>query len=157
MALRYVLLVFITVPPESISQTRSRDARTYRSELRQEQAEQTRSRVISAAGRLFAEHGYARTTLNKIADAAGVSPETVQGYGPKAALLIAAIEYAAVGVAGEENILNLEVGKRFVAIEDPVEALDYLVEVQMEIHQRAAGSRRHCSAAPTPIPNSTVT
>ena len=97
--------------------------------MRQEQAEQTRSRVISAAGRLFAEHGYARTTLNKIADAAGVSAETVQGYGPKAALLIAAIEYAAVGVAGEENILNLEVGKRFVAIEDPVEALDYLVEV----------------------------
>jgi AcrR family transcriptional regulator len=36
--------------------------------------------VISAAGRLFAEHGYARTTLNKIADAAGVSPETVQGH-----------------------------------------------------------------------------
>ena len=138
-ALRYVMLVFITVPPESIARNRSGDARTYRSELRQEQAEQTRSRVISAAGRLFAEYGYARTTLNKIAEAAGVSPETVQGHGPKAALLIAAIEFAAVGVAGEKNVLNLEVGKRFVAIEDPVEALDYLVEEQSEVHQRTAG------------------
>ena|SRR6476661_1780787 len=133
------MLVFITVLPESIAQNGSRDARTYRSELRQEQAEQTRSRVISAAGQLFAEHGYARTTLNKIAKAAGVSPETVQGHGPKAALLIAAIEYAAVGVVGEKNILNLEVGRRFLGIEDPVEAIDYLVEMQLEIHQRTAG------------------
>ncbi len=107
--------------------------------MRQEQAEQTRARVVSAAGRLFAEQGYARTTLNKIADAAGVSPETVQGHGPKAALLIAAIEYAAVGVSGEENILNLGVGRRFVAIEDPVAALDYLVEAQTAVHQRTAG------------------
>ena len=98
--------------------------------------------MISAAGRLFAEHGYARTTLNKIADAAGVSPETVQGHGPKAALLIAAIEFAAVGVAGEKDVLNLEVGKRFVAIEDPIEALEYFVETQSEVHQRTAGLAR---------------
>jgi AcrR family transcriptional regulator len=130
------------VPPKSISQRRTRDARSYRSELRQEQAEQTRSRVISAAGRLFAEHGYARTTLNKIADAAGVSPETVQGHGPKAALLIAAIEYAAVGVSGEENILNLEIGRRFIAMDDRDEALDYFVEAQSEVHQRTAGLAR---------------
>jgi AcrR family transcriptional regulator len=122
------------VSPQSISRSRS-----YRSELRQEQAEQTRARVIAAAGQQFAQHGYARTTLNKIADAAGVSPETVQGHGPKAALLIAAIELAAVGVAGEENVLNLEVGKRFLAIEDPVEAIDYLIETQIEVHQRTAG------------------
>ena len=141
-ALRYVMLVFITVPPQSIAQNRSRDARTYRSELRQEQAEQTRSRVISAAGRLFAEYGYGRTTLNKIAEAAGVSPETVQGQGPKAALLIAAIEIAAVGVAGEKNVMNLEVGKRFVAIEDAHEALDYIIEAQTEVHQRTAGLAR---------------
>ena len=130
------------MPPQSISQGRTRDARSYRSELRQEQAEQTRSRVISAAGRLFGEHGYARTTLNKIADAAGVSPETVQGHGPKAALLIAAIQYAAVGVSGEDNILNLEIGRPFVAMDDRDEALDYFVEAHSEIHQRTAGLAR---------------
>ena len=99
------MVVFITVLPESIS-TKTRN---YRSELRQQQAEQTRSRVVEAAAELFAADGYARTTLAKIAAAAGVSAETVQGQGPKAALLIAAIEYAGLGVSGEENILNLAI------------------------------------------------
>ena len=66
----------------------------------------------------------------------------MQGHGPKAALLIAAIEYAAVGVSGEENILNLEIGRRFITMDDRDEALDYLVEAQSEIHQRTAGLAR---------------
>ena len=123
---------------QSISRKGSRTARTYRSELRQEQAEQTRSRVVAAAGQLFAEQGYARTTLARIADAAGVSPETVQGHGPKAALLIAAIEYAAFGAFSEQNIMELEVGKRLLAIADPRAALDHLVAMQIVVHQRTA-------------------
>jgi AcrR family transcriptional regulator len=106
--------------------------------LRQQQAEQTRSRVVDAAAELFAQHGYARTTLAKIADTAGVSPETVQGQGPKAALLIAAIEYAAFGVAGEKDVLNLEAGRRFLAIQHRNEALDYCVDIQTEVHERTA-------------------
>ena len=74
-------------------------------------------RILAAAAELFADAGYARTTLAKIAAAAGVSAETVQGQGPKAALLIAAIEYAAFGVAGEENVFNLDVGRRLLAID----------------------------------------
>ena len=104
LAVSCVVVVFITVAPESISTK----TRSYRSELRQQQAEQTRSRVVEAAAELFAADGYARTTLAKIAAAAGVSAETVQGQGPKAALLIAAVEYVGVGVSGEENIFNLE-------------------------------------------------
>jgi len=118
-----VVIVFITVLPESIS-TKTRN---YRSELRQQQAEQTRSRVVEAAAELFAADGYARTTLAKIAAAAGVSAETVQGQGPKAALLIAAVEYAGLGVSGEENILNLDVGLKLIAIDDPQEALEFVV------------------------------
>ena len=82
----YGALVFITVPPKSIT---AKAARSYRSELRQQQAESTRLRILDAAAELFADAGYARTTLAKIAAAAGVSAETVQGQGPKAALLIA--------------------------------------------------------------------
>src|ERR1700754_1780061 len=120
----YGALVFITVPPKSI---RAKAARAYRSELRQQQAESTRLRVLDAAAELFADAGYARTTLAKIAAAAGVSAETVQGQGPKAALLIAAIEYAAFGVAGEENVFNLDVGRRLLAIAEYEEAVDFLV------------------------------
>jgi AcrR family transcriptional regulator len=112
--------------------------RNYRSELRQQQAEQTRARVVEAAAELFAAEGYARTTLAKIAAAAGVSAETVQGQGPKAALLIAAVEYAGVGVSGEENILNLDVGRKLIAIDDPLDALDSVVSAVTDVHKRTA-------------------
>ncbi len=133
LAVSYVVVVFITVPPQSISR-----ARSYRSELRQQQAEQTRSRVVTAAAELFAADGYARTTLAKIAAAAGVSVETVQGQGPKAALLIAAVEFAGVGVIGEENILNLDVGRELIAFDHPQEALDFLVSAVTDVHKGTA-------------------
>ncbi|MDT5105107.1 MAG: hypothetical protein QOI25_2620 [Mycobacterium sp.] len=124
--------------PESISSKGVREGRTYRSEWRQQQAEQTRSRVVAAAAELFANDGYARTTLAKIADAAGVSPETVQGHGPKAALMISAMQHAAFGVTGEEDILALDLGRRFLAIDDCDEAMDYLVAAQTDVHERSA-------------------
>ena len=92
--------------------------------------------MLAAAAELFAEHGYTRTTLPKIAEAAGVSPETVQLHGPKAALMIAAVEYAGFGVAGEDNILNLEIGRRFLEIQDSAAALEFLVTAQVEVHER---------------------
>ena len=124
--------------PESIQRKAGREARVYRSELRQRQAEQTRSRVVAAAAELFATDGFARTTLAKIADAAGVSPETVQGHGPKSSLMTSAIEYAAFGVIGEESLLDLDVGRGFLAIDDRDEAIDYIVEMQADAHQRSA-------------------
>lgn len=129
-----MLIVFITMSRQSISAR----PRVYRSELRQQQAEQTRSRVIAAAAELFTADGYARTTLAKIAAAAGVSTETVQGQGSKAALLIAAAEFAGVGVSGEENILNLEVGREMIAMGDPKAALDYVASAVTNVHERTA-------------------
>jgi AcrR family transcriptional regulator len=128
------MVVFITVAQESIS-TRTR---TYRSELRAQQAEQTRARVVAAAAELFASDGYARTTLAKIAAVAGVSTETVQGQGSKAALLIAAAELAGVGVSGEESILNLDVGRTMIAIDEPQAALDYVASFATGVHERTA-------------------
>ncbi len=87
---------------------------------------------------MFAADGFARTTLAKIAAAAGVSPETVQGHGPKAALFIAAIENAAFGSPGEVSILDLEVGRRISEIDDYAEALDFIVEAQAGVHERTA-------------------
>lgn len=111
--------------------------RAYRSDLRQQQAEQTRARVAAAAAELFAADGYARTTLAKIAVTAGVSVETVQGLGPKAALFFAAVQQTGVGVIGEESVLNLEIGRKILAIGDFDEAVDFIVDVQVDVHGRA--------------------
>ena len=49
----------------------------YRSSRRAEQAEDTRQRILAAAGDLFAKHGYAATSVEAIAARAGVSVPTV--------------------------------------------------------------------------------
>ena len=51
--------------------------RPYRSQLRLEQAEQTRRQVLDAAAKLFVERGYEGASIAAIAEEAGVSPETV--------------------------------------------------------------------------------
>jgi AcrR family transcriptional regulator len=120
---------------QSISGTTSR---SYRSTLREQQAEQTRMRVVATAAQLFAAEGYARTTFPKIAAAAGVSAETVQGHGPKAALMIAAVEYTAFGVSGEETVFNLDVGRRMLAVDDCTKAADAFAGLQSEVFERIA-------------------
>jgi len=113
-------------------------ARVYRSQLRQQQAAQTRSKVVAAAAELFASQGYARTTFAKIAAAAGVSAETVQAHGPKAALLRAAIEYVAFGVTDQKSVFDLDFGQGLLAIDDRDEALSYLVAAATEMYVRGA-------------------
>ena len=72
--------------------------RPYRSERRREQAEQTRSRALEAAARLFQERGYEGTSIAAIAEEAGISPETVYaGFGTKRALLGELVERAVRG------------------------------------------------------------
>lgn len=99
-------------------------------------------RVVAAAADLFGELGYSRTTLAKIAEAAEVSIETVQAQGSKAALMIASVEFAAVGVTGDQSILDLDVGRAFVAITDRDEAIDFIVAQQTAIHERSALTAR---------------
>jgi AcrR family transcriptional regulator len=62
--------------------------RRYDSTRRDEQARETRERIIRAAHDLFVAQGYGRTTITDIARAGGVSPETVYAsFGNKATLL----------------------------------------------------------------------
>jgi AcrR family transcriptional regulator len=63
-------------------------ARRYSTALRTEHAALTRRRILDAAGRLFIERGYLGTTLGAVAQAAGVSVQTVYNVvGGKAVLL----------------------------------------------------------------------
>src|SRR5260370_31000266 len=72
--------------------------RPYQSSLRGAQAEATREAVIAAAARLFAEKGYAATSIEEIAAAAGVSRAAVfTSVGGKAKLLKTALDVAIVG------------------------------------------------------------
>ncbi len=62
--------------------------RKYNSERRQAQARETRSQIVESARRLFIERGYAGTTIEAIAQEAGVAVETVySAFGSKRALL----------------------------------------------------------------------
>jgi AcrR family transcriptional regulator len=74
--------------------------RSYDSKLRKEQARQTRARILDAAQNLFAEHGYANTTVAAIAAAAGVAVDTVYAtFGNKAGVLHALFD---VRVGGDD-------------------------------------------------------
>jgi AcrR family transcriptional regulator len=56
--------------------------------MRQRQAELTRSEILRAARRLFAERGFTRTSVRDIAGAAGVSAQTVyDSIGSKQAIV----------------------------------------------------------------------
>jgi len=84
----------------------ARAKRAYHSPTRQRQAEEHRRAILHAARGLFARRGYAGTTLEAIADAAGVSPKTVvAGFGSKRGILAAALDPAGLG-SGHAAVLE---------------------------------------------------
>ncbi len=88
--------------------------RGYDSSLRKQQAGQTRMRILDAAQRLFAERGYAASTIEAIAADAGVAVDTVYAaFGSKRGVLQALLN---VRVGGDEAELDLlaRVGPRAV-------------------------------------------
>jgi AcrR family transcriptional regulator len=79
--------------------------RRYDSSLRKEQARQTRNRMLDAAQRLFADRGYAATTIETIASNAGVAVDTVYAnFGNKRGLLSALVD---VRVGGDDQPVEL--------------------------------------------------
>lgn len=69
---------------------------------RRERAGQTRARIIDAAYRLFSRHGYEATTMQAVADEAGVAVQTVYFTFHTKGGLLTAIETRAVD-GGEEG------------------------------------------------------
>ena len=65
-----------------------KNRRRYDSRRRREQADRTREDILEAARSRLLDQGYAGTTIGAIADAAGVSPETIyKSFGGKAGLV----------------------------------------------------------------------
>jgi AcrR family transcriptional regulator len=91
---------------------------SYHSPRRQEAAAQTRQAILEAARRLFAERGYAATTIQEIAAAARVAPATVYAsVGGKPRLLDELVTSAAADTRLQEAV------DRVAAAEDPMEVV----------------------------------
>jgi AcrR family transcriptional regulator len=72
--------------------------RTYDNSRRRADAETRQRRIVDAATTLFVEQGFVATSIDQIAAAADVSPQTVYAtYGSKAAVLSRAIDVAVLG------------------------------------------------------------
>ncbi|WP_329455560.1 TetR/AcrR family transcriptional regulator [Streptomyces sp. NBC_01497] len=77
--------------------------RPYRSTVRERSAATTRNSILDAAEALFAEHGYARVSITRVAEVADVAQGTVYAaFGSKPSLVVALMERA----AGDETIIR---------------------------------------------------
>lgn len=99
--------------------------RRYHSPLRDAQAAATRARVIETALTVFAERGYPGTSVAAIAQAAGVSPETIYAtFGTKRGIIDALLaQVEAEGTPARVATLTQERGG------GPAVQLDVLAEV----------------------------
>jgi AcrR family transcriptional regulator len=94
--------------------------RAYVSAVRDSQARRTRRQIVAAAGRLFAQQGFAATTVDAIAAEADVSRKTVfTSVGGKVALLKLAYDYAMAGDDEPVPMIEREGLQSIIAEPDP--------------------------------------
>lgn len=86
---------------------------------RRERAEQTRARIVDAAYRLFKDHGYEATTMQAVADAAGVAVQTVYFTFRTKAGLLSAIEDRAIPGGDQGSDWREQVERELRAATDP--------------------------------------
>ena len=113
--------------------------RPYRSTLREENARQTRRRILEAAAAVFSARGYASASLSEIATTAGVSVESVKVHGPKRALLLGAFELTFGGEAGEASLAERPEVAAIAALDDPERMLAELVRFIAAANARTSG------------------
>jgi AcrR family transcriptional regulator len=113
--------------------------RRYDATRRRAAAQENRRAIAAAARRLFLERGYGTTTMTAIADAAGVSHETVYAtLGPKPAVFRHLIETALS--ASDEPIPPLErdYARRVLNEQDPRRLIDIYANAMRLTQERLA-------------------
>lgn len=115
-------------------------SRGYDSSNRREQARRLRLAVLDAARRLFVDAGYAATTIAAVADAAGVSVETIyKSFKNKPGLVKAAFDVTIVGDDEPVPLMQREFVHRVGAEPDPRKKLSmYGVHVADVGHRTGA-------------------
>ncbi len=105
------------IPPKRLK-------RAYHSQARDRSAEETRRRILAASRGLFADYGYAGTTLEAIAERAQVSPKTVTAvFGSKRAILGAVINPAEFPPPVQKLV------EESLAASDPVKRVQLVVQI----------------------------
>ena len=120
---------------------------------RRERAKATRRRIAEAALARFSEYGYAATTMDAIAQDAGVAVQTVYfTFHTKAALLLAAISIAGGEPDAPENPVDRSWFTDVMAATSGVRRLALVVDLGNEIYRRVAPlmSAVHAAAAVDP-------
>jgi AcrR family transcriptional regulator len=113
--------------------------RRYDASSRQVAARKTRRKIILAARALFLDRGYARTTVPAIAEAAGVSVETIYlSVGPKAALVRHLIETALSGTDEPVPALERAGVAEIQAEPDPRHKIRMFARVVRQLQERLA-------------------
>ena len=120
-------------------EARAKVKRRYESPLRQGQARNTRTAIIEAAWRLFAQQGYVATSIDEIAAAAGISRATVfTAVGGKPVLLKAAFDVAIVGDDEPVSLPERPSSRAIRAEPDPEAYLDRYAALLAEMGGRVA-------------------
>ena len=110
---------------------------TTRRRIAQQQRQQSRERVVTAAAALFAQNGYTATTIDAIANAAGVAVQTVySAVGGKPALIQAVVSRAIAGDESLTPLLDREWLTRLRQETDPRRQIRILAEEQTAIGPR---------------------
>jgi AcrR family transcriptional regulator len=113
--------------------------RRYHSPLRAEQADGTRRRVLAAARDLFLARGYAGTTVAAVAQAAGVSPDTIYvSLGGKQGLLEGVLSLARFDPEDPAQLDQEHRRDEIGALADPHQRLRRLVELSCEALARTS-------------------
>jgi AcrR family transcriptional regulator len=104
---------------------------------RRERAERTRRRILDAAYELFCAHGYETTTMQQIADTAGVAVQTVYlRFRTKDQLLAGLEDVVILDGQPSSRLLQQPWVQELRNEEDAARALTLFVEVDSEIKQR---------------------
>jgi AcrR family transcriptional regulator len=115
------------------------DKRAYRSAVREESAGLTRRRIVDAAAELFVARGYAGTTIDAVADRAGVSRRTVfTSVGSKVELLKTAWDWAVVGDDQPIPVVDRPEIARMRAERDPATLIELWVDQILAVGSRVA-------------------
>ncbi len=110
-----------------------RSRRPYHSLARERQAEESRQRILDAARSLFLKKGYAGTTVDAIAEEAGLSPKTVNAvFGSKLGVLTELLRPSTFGQRYQQLLERLQTDP------DPVQRVVLTASITCQVYDALA-------------------